>query len=356
MDFRFNIDKLHSLLFNKTMSKQMLIKSAPIKLSDQAGFAENTIPQDVQILRAGKYFHNGREITVRPEDLKKMALNFQENVRGIDLMIDFSHESEGEAAGWIENIYLSENDSELWAKVIWTPSGQDALINKKFRYISADFDFNYQDNETLAEYGPTLFGAGLTNRPVVKKMQPVIQLSEKTYSEEKKMDLEQKIMELMDMMKALVAKVEMMEPKKEMAEDKKEEPVVEPKMEDKKEELSDESKKEILSETAKLIEENNNLKKENAFNKLFSEGKVVQAQRDAFMKGDMIEFSEKAAKLHTTNSGDSREDKHEGDAEEQVIKLAEKEQKESGIDFGKAVAKVLKNNPKLSEAYNKKFE
>lgn len=331
-----------------------MIKSAPIKLSDQAGFAENTVPKEIQILRAGEYYHAGKKILVSKQDLEKMVVNFREKVRGIDLMVDFSHESEGEAAAWIDDVYLTENNTELWARVIWTPSGEEAVLNKKYRYISADFDFNYKDNETLAEFGPTLFGAGLTNRPVVKKMQPVIQLSEK-YNEEKNMDLEKKIEELMAMIASLVSKVEMMEKSMKPAEKVE---ATEEKLEDKKElkeELSDDSKKELLSETNKLIEENKALKKENEFNKLFSEGKVVEAQRKAFLDGDMVAFSEAAAKIHQTNTGTPNENKNDGDAEEKVIKLAEKLCKEDGIDFGKAVAKVLNENPKLSEEYNKKF-
>ena len=166
------------------------------------------------------------------------------------------------------------------------------------------------------------------------------------------MDLEKKIEELMAMLASLVSKVEMMEKSMKPAEKVE---ATEEKLEDKKEELSDDSKKELLSETNKLIEENKKLKKENEFNKLFSEGKVVEAQRQAFLDGDMVAFSEAAAKLHQTNTGTPNENKNEGDAEEKVIKLAEKLCKDEGLDFGRAVAKVLNENPKLSEEYNKKF-
>ena len=82
------------------------------------------------------------------------------------------------------DIYLSENGEELWATVDWTEGGEKSVRRKEYRYLSADFQFNYTDNETLQEYGPTLFGAGLTNRPVVKGMAPTI-LSEIKPSEDK---------------------------------------------------------------------------------------------------------------------------------------------------------------------------
>ena len=31
-----------------------------------------------------------------------------------------------------------------------------------------EFTFNYKDNEELKDHGPTLLGAALTNRPVIK--------------------------------------------------------------------------------------------------------------------------------------------------------------------------------------------
>lgn len=329
--------------------KNKLYKSIPLRLSDQAGFDENTVPKEIQVLRAGKYYHNGREITVTPEHLKKMIVNFEEKRRGVDLMVDFGHDTEGEAAAWFDNVYLTEDGTELWAGVIWTESGKQAVIDKKYRYISADFDFNYVDNETLTEYGPTLFGAGLTNRPVVKRMQPVIQLSEKNAeNKENKMELEQKVDALADMLKSLIEKLE---PKEELKEELKEEP--------KKEETGnkeDDEKKEQLSEIAKLKKENEDLVKTNQFNQLFAENKVVEAQREAFMKGDMVAFSENAVKLNTNDKGTINKDETPKDAEAEIIKLAEKMCTEEKIDYGKAVSIVLANNPKLSEEYNKKFE
>ena len=76
--------------------------------------------------------------------------------------------------------------------------------------MSPDFTFNYVDNETLNEYGPTLFGAGLTNRPVIKNMEPVIQLSE-----ELNMDLEQKVLELEGIINQLKAELEKLKSRSE---------------------------------------------------------------------------------------------------------------------------------------------
>ncbi len=145
-------------------------RSSPFQIK----LSEKELPNKIQLLRAGNFFHDGREIEVDQKDLENMVRNFSEKVRGIDLMIDFSHNSEGEAAGWIKELILSDDKAELWAEVDWTPVGKERLANKSFKYISADFSFAYKDNETLKDYGPTLFGAGLTNRPVVKQMEPIV--------------------------------------------------------------------------------------------------------------------------------------------------------------------------------------
>ncbi len=43
---------------------------------------------------------------------------------------------------------------------------------------SIDFTDNHQDVESLETFGPLLYGFALTNRPFVKGMKPVVQLSD----------------------------------------------------------------------------------------------------------------------------------------------------------------------------------
>ena len=125
-------------------------RSTPIKLSENIFInTENGISDDIQVLRVGTFFHNGQIVNVVKSDLKSMIKNFSDGVRGIDLMLDYSHESEKEAAAWFEDLYLSDDGKELWAKVDWTDDGADSVRKKKYRYISADFNFAYKDNETF---------------------------------------------------------------------------------------------------------------------------------------------------------------------------------------------------------------
>lgn len=158
-----------------------IFRSLPLRLSEvDKDLDSDGIPRKVQLLKCGTYAHPDYDdpLEITPEFLSSLVATFAENARGIDLAIDYSHDSEDIAAGWITNLLLSDNGLELWAEVDWTPPGREKLKNKEFRYLSADFAWAYQDNETLQEFGPTLFGAGLTNRPFVKRMSPALELTE----------------------------------------------------------------------------------------------------------------------------------------------------------------------------------
>ena len=138
-----------------------------------------SVPADVQLFRVGTFSHEKYgTFAITPKILSEMQKNFKSGVRGIDLAIDYKHANDDIAAAWIKDVYLSEDGNELWAKVDWTPKGKTVVGEKEFRYISPEFTLAYEDNETHAKFGPTLLGAGLTNRPTIKKMEPVIELTE----------------------------------------------------------------------------------------------------------------------------------------------------------------------------------
>ena len=112
----------------------------PIQLSETILFQnEGILGKEIQILRAGKFVHDQEEFEITSDDLTSMVDNFNNKARGIDIMLDYSHESEGKAAAWFHNLYL-QNDNELWASVDWTETGAMAVKRKEYRYISADFN------------------------------------------------------------------------------------------------------------------------------------------------------------------------------------------------------------------------
>jgi phage I-like protein len=316
--------------------------------------SEEKTPDKIQILRAGKFFHDGREIEVVQKDLENMVKNFSEKVRGIDLMIDFSHNSEGEAAGWIKKLILNEEKNELWAEVEWTPTGKNSLSNKAFKYISADFSFAYKDNETLKDYGPTLFGAGLTNRPVVKSMEPIV-LSEEIpinlnkdnlmYGDAKKLEEEEKLEEGMTIEEA-------MKLIKDLKDDllKKDEELISIRKELEEGKLKDQEKLAELEKEKELMEKNL------AFDKKLSEGVVVEAQRQAFIDKDMDKFLSLQADIKLSESGSNIVPKDskkltKDNFEEKIIELAEKRAKEENISLDIAISDELRNHKESKDLY-----
>ena len=332
------------IVYGKLKDKKMSeFRSIPFLLS------EETFPSEVQLLRCGCFFHDGREIQITEDDLISMVKNFSEKIRGIDLMIDFSHKSEGEAAGWIKKLSLSEDNNQLWAEVEWTPEGKKNLENKSFKYISADFSFNYKDNEERNSHGPTLFGAGLTNRPVVKSMEPII-LSEKNInqlSEVEKMqnDEEKKEEHKLDETQDLRDEIENLK----SALLKKDEELVGLRSQLEEQKAKDEEALAELEREKVLAEKNKN------FDKKLSEGLVVEAQRTPFIEGDMDKFLSLQHEIKLSESGSSKPPEaklSKENFEDEILKLAHKRSQEDKIDLDVAIGIELRENKDVMTHYN----
>lgn len=357
----------------------------------------------MQILRVG-VFSDARygKFKISKQMLSEMVKNFHEGVRGVIPALDYKHDSEDIAAGWFKNLYL-EGD-ELWADIEMTPRGDKVLSDKEFGYVSADFDTQYVDNEFHKNYGCVLLGAGLTNRPVIKRMESVIQLKEKSdavsekisklvkegYPQEQAvaiaLDMERKgklseeetmkpeeqkpeeqpkeMSESEKMMADMKAKMADMEAKlaesekmcadyKKQLEDmqamKKPEGEEMPEQEEKKPELEIElaaAKKELAEAKTKI----ELAEKNNKFNVMLSEGKAVEAQREAFIKGDMDQFASNAVaiKLSEVGHGGTPVTTEES-SEDEVLAKAKKLSEEKKVGIKEAISEILFNNKKLAE-------
>lgn len=169
----------------------------------------------VTVTRTGK-FSDPRygSFEISREMLLSMVRNFDSRTYGQDIFIDVSHRPDQGAAGKV--VKLAVEGDRLRALVEWTPYGVDAIKNKGYAYLSAEFHENWQDNEAGNKHGCVLLGAGLTVRPVIKRLDPVL-LSEAsgdtpTYLHpELQSTLLQEISIMKDkMLKALRAKLEAM--------------------------------------------------------------------------------------------------------------------------------------------------
>lgn len=103
--------------------------------------------------------------------LLSMVRNFDQKVIGQEVFLDVNHDFAKGAAAKI--IKLSIEGSRLRALVEWTDYGLEAVQKRGFVYLSAEFCDNWQDNEAGACHGATLLGAGLTVRPVIKRLDPI---------------------------------------------------------------------------------------------------------------------------------------------------------------------------------------
>ena len=285
---------------------------APIQLSETKEVATR-----VQLLRTGK-FEEGA-LVLDEVILASLKKNFDAKVRGYTdgkLPIDYFHEGWKEAAGWISALYLEANGTELWADVQWTPKAMECIGGGEIRYLSVEFSFDYQDNESNQKFGPTLFGAGLTNRPFVKGMKPVVQLSEKGG----KGNMELK--EALEKIQTLSTQVTDLETK-----------------------LSESVK---ASDSLKL--ELEAAKKKAVFDKMLSEGKVVEAQREAYLANDMVTFAERAKPVNTIPAGTKAQEAPVSSgktAAAEILELAEKLVSEGQISLSAAISKVRHEKPEL---------
>jgi hypothetical protein len=356
--------------------------------------SENRV-RSMQILRTGE-FSDPRysRFEISKTMLADLVKNFSEGVRGVIPALDYKHESDDVAAGWFKALYLKDEGNELWADIEMTPKGEKILADKEFGYVSADFDTEYQDNESLRKFGCVLLGAGLTNRPVIKRMESVIQLSEKekdpvsekisklvgegypqeqavaiALEMERKGKLSEEEQKMEEKMKEMEAKLSEMEGK--LAESEKMCAEYKAKLEEMEKkampemmpegEMPEEKKPEIEIELAAAKKELAEVKgkltlaeKTSEFSVLLSEGKACEAQREAFIAGDMKSFIEKAVPVKLAEAGHAAkppvDDKQ---PEDEILSLAKKLSEEKNLSMKEAISQVLKTNNKLAEKISK---
>lgn len=118
------------------------------------------------------------KFSITPVMLAEMVRNFEANVYGQKIFLDVAHKPQDGAAA--EVLALAVEGNRLRAKVRFTPMGVDAVRNKGFVYLSAEYHESWRSNEQGKEaisHGCVLLGAGLVTRPCIKNLDPV-QLSE----------------------------------------------------------------------------------------------------------------------------------------------------------------------------------
>jgi len=319
------------------------VRSVPMthKFYDQNN-TQIHLPSEVQILRTGSFNDSFGEITINQDDLREMISNFDSYARRTDIALDEGHNNGGKAFGWIKRLYLVD-DTELWGSIEFNELGKTTVNDKQYRYLSAEFAFEYTDNETGTSYGTTLFGVALTNRPFVKEMKPL------TFKE---INMPAPVKDTTDVTKILTdmdaMKVQMTEMSTKLTE-----------QETKSKKLSDDLEVQI-KKNIELVDKNKAIEKKKEFDEKLNAGLVCEAQRDAYMKDDMMAFISNIAKPNLqAQSTNFTDDGHEkvGDVQDEVISLAKAKVKEDAkLTLSEAIVHVLKEKPALSKKYNELFQ
>lgn len=152
-----------------------------VELDELPESDKETHVSEIQIARVGKWKHPVYgELEITEKTLQDFVDNFNKGTRRVELAVDQSHQPEKGAAGWFKK--LEKRGKELWAEIEWTPLGVKLLKEKIYRYFSPEFTTTYTDDETGKKVKNVLFGGGLTNRPFIKDMQPVM-LAEPAFDE-----------------------------------------------------------------------------------------------------------------------------------------------------------------------------
>lgn len=139
---------------------------------DGLSLSDGTVRRTVTITRTGTFTDRRYgKFDITRDMLLSMVRNFDANTYGQDIFLDVNHEPGKGAAAKV--IKLSVDGNRLRAEVEFTPYGVDAVKQRGFRYLSAEFSDDYVDNERGQSHGPTLLGAALTTRPVIKRLDPV---------------------------------------------------------------------------------------------------------------------------------------------------------------------------------------
>lgn len=144
-----------------------VIELATVQLSEADGKSQSW----VHALPFGSYKHPVfGDLNMTPEKVTAFAESVKNKVRGIDPSINYAHQGDGEAAGWVKDAKVETDGLHLLVE--WTTHAAQKIKDKAFRYFSAEF-YDKWTSPTGAKFQDVLFGGALTNRPFMKDLLPI---------------------------------------------------------------------------------------------------------------------------------------------------------------------------------------
>lgn len=124
------------------------------------------------------------EFTLNDEVFTDFINNFNNKFWGTDLYLNLNHYG-GESFGWVQSIQKNpENPKELTLDIELTSEGMKLILEKAYRYFSAEFYIGQVKNEETGSVVNNVFtGIALTNDPFMQKAEIPKKLSKKTQGE-----------------------------------------------------------------------------------------------------------------------------------------------------------------------------
>jgi len=266
----------------------------------------------LEILKVGSFDSRTHgKFTITKQMLREAKKNFENNVHRIAdhdnkpmAMLNFDHEQK-EAAGWIKALELNDNETILLAKLEFTPIGSEKITNKEYLFASAEFSPEFYDPELKQTFKNVLTGVALTNKPFIKGMKSIELTELREFNMEEILKLindltQEEIVILMEKLRSMLKS-------NDNPEDGK--PPMEAVSDDKDKRVNFSENEIALSEKIKKLEaEKVEGVKALEFSELLAIGKVIPAQKEAYLKGDVktlvqnsstqeINFSQKSTSL-----------------------------------------------------------
>lgn len=134
-------------------------------------FDDSTNTTWVHALPLGSYNHPVYgKIEIDSTRANKFAKSVKEKTRGIECSINYDHNNEAEASGWVKD--AEARGDGLWLQVDFVKDAADKIKDKKYRYFSVEFDDQWEDSQGN-KHEDVIFGGALTNRPFMKNLTPI---------------------------------------------------------------------------------------------------------------------------------------------------------------------------------------
>lgn len=142
------------------------------------GEGSNSDAAWIHALPIGSYKHPVYgTIDITTDRVKRFMDNVKQKILGtVDPSINYEHDNNGPAAGWVKD--ADSRSDGLWLFVEFVKDAAVAIREKKWRYFSSEFHDEWEDAKGT-KHKDVIKGGGITNRPFMKNLVP-INLSETT--------------------------------------------------------------------------------------------------------------------------------------------------------------------------------